>query len=294
MRHSAGKFIIIVLMAVSSCPTAVQAEHPIDIQRKTAEGNYFDALVSFQSLPRRRLTTGAILAAAKSAWGLGLVGKATEFFEKALADQSLDSTTRARIYLSRGIIEFQEERYRVAMLYAEKAIALLEAGPLRARSWMLWGESLYQLGSWGAALTKYDRALEEADPTLKGEIHFKYGRCALRLGEQQTAREHFEQVPVDSERTPEAIRYLALIALDLHEYKTGDFWLKKGREEFPEQFLDSWVDYAMLQVAIEQDNIQAVRKIRSAAAKKYPPSDPWFTLLDAAAEIYEWEGAQSK
>ena len=54
-------------------------------------------------------------------------------------------------------------------------------------------------------------------------------------------------------------------------------------------FLDSWVDYALLQVAINQGAADEVKSIQLEASKKYPPSDHWLNLLNAAAESFVWK-----
>jgi hypothetical protein len=79
-----------------------------------------------------------------------------------------------------------------------------------------------------------------------------------------------------------------MIALDTGKMKSASFWLKKGRAEYPDSFLDSWVDYALLRIAMSENDQVAVREVRAAATKKYPPSDPWLNLLQAAAEGFEW------
>ncbi|MCB0332247.1 MAG: tetratricopeptide repeat protein [Bdellovibrionales bacterium] len=282
------RFFIILFLIFSGLGDAF-AQHPIDVQRQSAQGEHFSALVTYEKLPRRTVNAGAQLSAAKSAWALGLSQRAIEDFEEILRKYKLSPSEQARIFLSRGMIEYQEGRYQVAALYAEKlTTALKQESPLRSHGWFLWGESLFQLGSYGAAAQKYTSALSEADESSIPDIHFRLGRSHVLLGQLDEAKSHFEQIPLGHERTPEAIRHLAEIALDQQQYAQASFWLTKGKEEYPDEFLDSWVDYALVRVAHSQGDTEKMEQIREEAEKRYPPSDSWFTLLNASAEGSFW------
>lgn len=269
------------------------AQHPIDVQRKAAEGEYFHSLLAFEKMPKRKATTSARIAAGKSAWALGLTDRAIQEFDNALHDQTLDKVTRARLFLSRGIIEFQEERYQTALLYAQRAAAGLESGPLRARIWLLWGQALSKTGSLGAAKEKLTQAYTEANKEDLAEIDYLLGDCALKLGQAEAARAHFESVPLNHERTPDAIRALAKIAIDSGNMESAKFWLRRGRSDFPDNFLDSWVDYALVQVAIKERDTAAVKSIVEQAQGRYAPSDFWLNMLNAAAETHRWQQVPS-
>jgi tetratricopeptide (TPR) repeat protein len=219
--------------------------------------------------------------------------RAIDEFERAVLDPALDHTAQARLHLSSGIVHFQEGRYQVAVVKAEKAVELIdEAGPLRSKALFLWGESLYRLGSPGGAAERYSQALAEGAPEDKPEIHFAIGVCERRLGRLELAREHFEKVPLRHERTAETMRHLAELALEAKNYPSAAFWLTRGRSEHPDRFLDSWTDYALVRAAIHRGDLSEVRELRSTAQSKYPASDGWLTLLNAAAEAYEWQVLQ--
>lgn len=281
--------LLIVLIFLLTCVWDAAAQHPIDVQRKTAAGEHFEALVTYEKLPKRRVNAGAQLAAAKSAWALGLAQRAVEDFEEVLRKYKLSPSEQARIFLSRGMIEYQEGKYRVSALYAEKLTSLLEQeSPLRSHGWFLWGESLYQLGSFGAAAKKYDLALAESDQKSQADIHFRLGKSHILLGDLEKARRHFEHIPLGHERTPEAIRHLAEITLEQQNYAQASFWLTKGKQEYPDEFLDSWVDYALVRAAHFEGDMEKMQELRVEAEKRYPPSDSWLTLLSASAEESFW------
>ena len=277
------------LLAVLLQAAPAVAQHAIEIQRKTAKGDYFEALTLYERMPKRTVTSAARVAAGKAAWALSLPARAVEEFDAVLRGSDITPSDRAKLLLSRGIIEYQEGRYQTAILFAEKLSALLDSpSTYRAKAWLLWAESLSKLNSYGAAEQKYEKALAESAEEDRAEIRYLLGVCELKLGDTVKSRAQFEQIPFENERAPQAIRALAQISLDEGRVNEAGFWLRKGRSEFPEEFLDAWVDYALIQVAIKENNREDVSVIQAEAAKKYPPSDYWLTLLNAAAEAYNW------
>lgn len=288
------RILTAAILTAAFMPYAVgYAQSAIEVQRLAASGDYLGALSVYQRLPQRIVTTDTIIAAARSAWALGLPDRAISEFDRALRDESLDPIEQARIHLSRGIIEFQEGHYQVAILFAERVIGLLSvAGPLRSQAWLLWAQSLERIGSYGAAEERFLKALDEAASESQAELHFHLGMCQMKLGKMDSARKNFEQVPLADERTPDAMRHLAEIALDSGELEQVDFWLTKGRQEYPDSFLDSWVDYALARVAIERDDGMRLDEVFTNAQREFPPSDQWFSLLRAAVETYRCRGSK--
>ncbi len=292
-----GRSIAALFMALLGAlvwPSMARAEHPIDVQQKASDGDYLGALLAFDRMPKRIATTESVIAAGKSAWALGLADRARKEFESAIQDESLSIEQRAKLFLSRGVIELQENRSKTAVLYAEKAATLLtEVSPLKARVFLLWGDALRNDQSYGGASAKYSEALSAASTDDIPDIHFRLGECALKIGKADEAQANFEQIPLVHERAPQAIRYLAQIALDAKQFESAQFWLGKGRENFPDQFLDSWVDFALVQSAVNQGDQQRVRALQTDAAQKYPPSDAWLNLLNAEAEEFYWKVSKS-
>jgi tetratricopeptide (TPR) repeat protein len=285
-------FVLATLVALFAGVALAQAQHPSDVQKLTADGRYYDALLAFERMPKRISTTDSTIAAAKSAWALSLTGMARLNYDTALRDERLSAVEKARIVLGKGLIEFQDERYQVAALYAEKVAATLpEASPLRGNGWLLWGESLSRMKLYGQAEEKYSKALEEVDSDIVPEVHFLLGEARIRLGKYSDAKADYEAVPLRSDRGPIAIRRLASIALEQGHTSHAAFWLAKGREEFPDSFVDSWVDYAEVEAAIQKGDHDRIREVRAEALKKFPPSDPWLILLCASAEAFEWKRA---
>ncbi len=278
---------IVLWLAVSGL---VFAEHPIDVERLSANGDHLKALAAYDRIPLRVRTIESTVAAGKSAWALGLAERAIKEFEAVLKEPSLKQRIRAELLLNRAIIEYQEGRTQSAIFFVEKASALGATNPaISSAIYMLWGDALMQADTFGAAEEKYERAMQDANNDERSEISYRLGLCRERLGKQQAAEESFERVSLKSERTPETIRHLALLALDAQRYDDVRFWLEKGRNEFPQQFLDSWTDYALLKAALQKKDSELAKKIYSEAQKKYPPSDPWLVMLNAEAEVTAWK-----
>lgn len=281
------KYYISLVALLMFSPVQSWAQHPIDIQRLAANGQYFEAMVAYLQLPQRRATTESIIAAARSAWGLGLPNRAIEEYDRAMRDEKLGQTERARIYLSRAIIEYQEDRFQTCVLFAERAAGLINtAGPLRSKAWLIWAQALEKMNLHGPAEEQYLKSAEEADPDERAEIYYLLARTQMKLGKSKEASENFQKVPLRSDRTAQSVRGLAEVSLDTQHFDEAEFWLNKGRTDFPDDFLDSWVDYALVRIAISQDKPEKVSSIFTDASKRYAPSDHWFNLLNAAVEAY--------
>lgn len=277
--------LVLELLIIQSA----SAQHPIEVQRLAANAQYFESLIVFEKIPHRRLSADARVAAAKSAWALGLTEKAVAEFEAALQDAQLTKLQRARIYFSRALIERQEQHLKVALLYVQRAVEQLEQpGPLRARANMLWAELLSETQAFATAEQRLSAALEEAKPEDLGEVHYRLAECQLKLSKLEQARKNFESIEIGHELIPQALRHLAQIALDSGNFQSAEFWLSKGRAEYPDSFLDSWVDYALVQVAIHLDDQARVRSVQQQAQQRYAPADFWLNLLNAASEGYFW------
>lgn len=282
--------LILTLLILTMVPSWVSAQHAIDVQRLAADGEYFKALYTFDQMVTRRKTLESQIAASQAAWALGLPDRSIEEIEKVLESEQLSSLQKSQLLLSRGIIEYQEARYRVAVLYAEKVYKQFsEPHVLRGRALVLWADALSHLDSLGSAAEKYQQSLKELPQEERFDAYFHYGQCLARLGKLKQAQENFQLLPMTHERAPEALRSLAAIALDQNDYSRADFWLGRGRDNFPNSFLDSWVDYAQAKIAISQSSPKKVAKILAYAQQKYPPSDPWLNLTEAAVETFYWQ-----
>ncbi len=283
---------ITLIVTLTSSGTAY-SQHPIDIQRLSVEGDHFKALSLYELLPHRQFDTDTYLSAAKSAWALGLTKQATSLFDAVLRGDSLSPEERARVTLSRGIIDFQEERFQEAALFAEKAASLLpEKAPLRGRALLLLGQSLLKVGAYATAEEKLLRALADSLQSDRPEVVFALGSAQVKLGKLTDAEKSFKAVPTEDARAPMAVRSLASIALQTNQSDRARFWFERGRSSYPEAFLDSWADYGVTKAALEAGDIRQARLVVEKAEKRFPPSDAWLILMRAALEQAEWKSAK--
>lgn len=268
----------------------VHAQHPVNVQRLSSEGEHFKALTMYEVLPDRVIGADTRLAAARSAWALGLNERAAKEFDAVLRVSDINTDLRARLTLSRGVLEFQEERYQEAVLYATKAVSYLkEPSPLRGRAYLLWGQSLSALKSYSIAEDKFLKALHECESTDIPEVNFSLGIIEMKLAKYNDAEERLKKVPAQHDRAAEALRSLASIALETGHDVQAKFWIEKGKLDYPDAFVDSWADYGLVQVALSQNDLLMARRKVEDAQQQYPPSDAWLILMQAALEKAEWD-----
>jgi tetratricopeptide (TPR) repeat protein len=281
---------VIALFLVSAVWQPLYAGSAGLVETLAERQDYFGALLAYERLPEDKRDKESTVAAARSAWALGLPNRAAQEFDRALSLGGMDNVERARLLLSRGIIELQEGRNEAALFFAEQMLAELRSpSPLRAKGSLLKAEALYKTGSFLAAEDNYTEALSQSSDTEKPEVYFLRAQCRMRAGKDALAVEDLKQVPTKHERAAEALRMLATLALQERAYDQAKLWLNKGRELFPQQFADSWVDYSALQVAMAEHNAKRVREILAAKNTKDASHDAWVMLLNAQAESFLWK-----
>lgn len=289
MKKLALSVLLIVTFLASLCHRSAHAEHPVDVQRLSAEGEHFRALEVYERLPDRRLDKDTHVSAAKSAWALGLARKAADLFDLVLRGEGLDLDERARLTLSRGIIEYQDERYQEAALFAEKASSYLpEKAPLRGRALLLWGQSLLRAQQYSTAEEKLWRALAEVTAGDRPDVSMSLGAAQLKLGKLGDAERTLKGIPTDHPSAPEAVRLLASISMQTGQNDRARFWFEKGRADYSTAFVDSWVDYGQLNLALQSGDLPRARKVFEQAQKRLPPSDVWLIVMQASLEQAEW------
>lgn len=276
---------------------AAFAEHPIEVERLNAEGRHLQALVVFEKIPARVRTAQTLIAAGKSAWALGLTKEAASYFDEALQfpEQTISSEDKARVNLMRGVIEFQEHKLDSAKLYADESLkTAADIQGLSNAVHLLLGDVLYAKNDFKGAQEHYERALINVTPSEKGEIEFRLGSALAGQRHYDAAIEAFQRVSVDSGRAPEAIREIAKLEYDSGKFEEVKFWLTKGRADYPDKFLDSWVDYLLVESALKSNNIADADEIAVRARATFPPSEGWMVLLEGTLEKAKWSAAKAK
>lgn len=280
--------IVFALLLAGSTPT--RAQNSASVEQLSARSEHMQALAAFDRLPKRQRTLAGTLAAARSAWAIGLNDRAIAEYDHALQFEELVGSERARAIFARGVVDLQEQRPQIARTYAERALALLdEASPLRARILALRAQAELAQHDIAAADTDLSQAIDEAANEDIPEYHFLRAECRIQLGKRDDARIDLEAIPLEHPRTADAVRKLAQIALDSGQFEEAQFWLRKGRKDFPEKFADSWVDYGLVRAALGNSDQTAARSAREDARKRLAPSDPWLNLLEAESEASAWQ-----
>lgn len=266
------------------------ADSPSTIEKLSSQGDFYKAMISFEQLSKRARTPKALIAAGKSAWALSLPKLAVDRLEEALivADREgyqIPKEERARVIFYRAIIEFQEDNYKSAYAYAGKSLELLDAPTnLRGKVLLLQGESLVRQGNCGPAEKILEQSYIEIGHSEKPNAAIILAKCQIQLARYEAAENTLASIPADNERASEGIRMMAELFLEQKRDREAGEWLQKGRELFPEQFLDSWVDYGLVRAAVDLYDKELVSQRQKDAIARHPASDYWVTLLDAIAE----------
>ena len=290
------RFFTIATVLNLICVSNSLAEHPINVQKNAINKEYYKAMVSFERLPRQKLNKEVLLSAAQSAWALSLPDTAIELFDKILDDKNISNKEKAKIYLYKGIIDFQEGKYSISQIFAKKALSFSNdiSESLKSAALKLLGDSYFKLKLYGEAKREYIEALKYADNNQQPSIYLQKGIAEFYLGSFDEAQKDLQKVSMDNEDAPLAIKLLMKILLEKKDYQKLKKWIEVLNIEFPDEFIDSWIDYAKVKVAISEDNKREALKVLEFAKDKYPESDSWINLARASLETYLWnKGAKN-
>ena len=284
------RFFTIATLLNLICVSNSLAEHPINVQKNAINKEYYKAMVSFERLPRQKLNKEVLLSAAQSAWALSLPDTAIELFDKILDDKNISNKEKAKIYLYKGIIDFQEGKYSTSQIFAKKALSFSNdiSESLKSAALKLLGDSYFKLKLYGEAKREYIKALKYADNNQQPSIYLQKGMAEFYLGSFDEAQKDLQKVSMDNEDAPLAIKLLMKILLEKKDYQKLKKWIEVLNTEFPNEFIDSWIDYAKVKVAISEDNKREALKVLEFAKDKYPESDSWINLARASLETYLW------
>ena len=284
------RFFTIAAVLNLICVSSSLAEHPINVQKNAINKEYYKAMVSFERLPRQKLNKEVLLSAAQSAWALSLPDTAIELFDKILDDKNISNKEKAKIYLYKGIIDFQEGKYSISQIFAKKALSFSNdiSESLKSAALKLLGDSYFKLKLYGEAKREYIEALKYADNNQQPSIYLQKGMAEFYLGSFDEAQKDLQKVSMDNEDAPLAIKLLMKILLEKKDYQKLKKWIEVLNIEFPDEFIDSWIDYAKVKVAISEDNKREALKVLEFAKDKYPESDSWINLARASLETYLW------
>lgn len=261
-------------------------ESVADLSRRE---KHFAAILQFyrQQSPH---TISDKLAAAKSAWALGLVDLARQQWDSVLADREFQGAERSRAELARAILEVQEQDYERSRSLAERAARRLDASDLRAQFWLVIGESLTASGNVSRAEGYYQKAFEESTEPLRSEAAYLLGEVQMKLGMASEARYSYTSIEASSPYAPQGLRRLAEIDLLQRNFDGVLTWIREGKNAYPHFFEDAWSTYALISSLVEVKRLDSARKELKQFAKRFGASNSWYALAQASvegAEFYE-------
>ncbi len=247
---------------------------------------HYEAVLAYTERDAKTLSLTEKLAAARSAWALGLVDTSRNIWQEASSRRGFTGSERSRALLAYSIMEFQEGNYEKSRSLAEQEAQNLPASDLRSQFWLVIAEALKAQGAWSLAEGYYNKALEEAEQAHSSEATYLLGSCQLRLGKVNDARYTFASLDTSSKNTADALRRLAEIDLGQGNYEGVLTWLEEGRESYPSLFNDSWTSYAEVTSLSRLSRAQDARKALTRAQKNHSDNDPWILFARSALESH--------
>ena len=269
----------------SSVPTAV-AEGIAQVQSQIVEfskaGNHFQALSEFLEENKATLNLVQRVAAAKSAWALGLVSTARDLWEQVLSDKDFQGPERKRTMLSQAILELQESRYDRARAIAEEAVRGMDVSDLQTQFFLVIAEALKEQGAINIALPYYKKAMEQSSEELRNEAMYLFADAQMKLGMLDEARYNFASIDTSARYAARALQKLIEIDLSQFNYDGVLAWLEEGRSNYAEEFQDAWSSYAFITALLELGKEDEAKKELKAFRARYSADNQWFILADAA------------
>lgn len=247
---------------------------------------HYEAIVTFTEKDEKIISLSEKLAAAKSAWALGLVGLSRSIWSEASSRRGFSGAERSRAILAYSIMEFQEGNYEKSRSLAEQEAQNLPPSDLRSQFWLVIAEALKAQGAWSLAEGYYTKALEEAEQAHSSEAAYLLGSCQLRLGKVNDARYTFASLDTSSKNTADALRRLAEIDLGQGNYEGVLTWLEEGRESYPSLFNDSWTSYAEVASLSSLSRARDARAALARAQRNHSDNDPWILFARSALEAH--------
>ena len=246
-------------------------------------GQHYSAVLAFIDRGERA-NLSDMLAAARSAWALGLAVRARLLWEEILADRDFKGSERDRTVLSMAILELQEGNAEKARAVAEQAARELEPSELRAQLWLVIGESLSEQNAPSLAEGYYKKAVDEGSDRTREEAHYLLGECQMSLGRIDEARYNFAAIELSTDYTPKALRRLVEIDLTQRNYEGVLTWVDEGRDKYPSEFHESWLIYAYTVALLELGrSAEAQRELKDFRVR-HSEKNPWYLVAASAFE----------
>lgn len=279
--------LLYFIIAISVMPFSVIAEDTeynlLSTRELFEQGKYLPALLQYKKAADRR-TLSDLLYGAKSAWALSLVSEARAIWDEVLAHKDCQGTERARVLLSKALLEYQEGYYDKARTNAEDGASLLPESELRGELWFVIGESLTSGEFWSLAEPYYEKALREANKERKQETLLRLAKVRERLGKLEEARKTLIQIELTSDITPRALQELLTIDAKSKNASGIRTWVSEGRSSYPSQFNDPQVNFLLISALLKDDMSAEASLELNKSISSSNDSNIWNILSNAELE----------
>lgn len=263
---------------------AMQFSNPQSLEALNQRGNHFEVMTLARKQDKGLLSLSEQLAAARSAWALGLVDEARDYWTLALADEELTGAERYRTMLASAILELQEKNFDKAREISERATIESDASDVRSQFWLVIADSLKAQKALGAAQEYYARAVEEAADTRKAEARYLLAECQYLTGQKQKARTNFVLIETSSAYSSLALNRLAEIDLELENYKGVITWIEAGRRRASSEFRGAWQSYAYARALVAEGKLKEAEQEVDQLKARVSEQDPWYQLASVTLE----------
>jgi len=294
LKHSTLFFMYYVLSfmfdtKLVSADEYILNEPLIGVKELSEQGRYFDSILLYKENESVR-SLGDTLAVAKSAWAIGLVDEARIRWDQALEHPDCKGVERARVLLSRAIMELQEGSYDRARGFAEEGSTLVNSSELRGELNFVIAEALYSQGMYSLAERYYEKVSKEGSKERVQESLLKLSKVMNKLGRFADARKVLTLIELTSSITPHALDELIILDSKNRNFSGVRTWVEEGRSSFPSEFRSSKISYIHAQSLIKEGLLVEAEEEISYISMNSKENDAWLQLGKSLIEIEHAKG----
>lgn len=272
-------------------PEALNAPYPEEasIPELNAQQRHYDALRAYLGRTTApvispELNLAEKLAAAKSAWALGLVKTARDLWDQAFNDPAFQGPERSRAMLARSMLELQEGECVAAQNFAANGMQGVDDSDLKAQFSLVRGEAMATQKAYDQALAEYQQAAKVGNEDTKAEAAFLAAETQRKLGRLRDARTSLTAIETESPYAARGLRLLAEIDLADQNYQGVVTWLNEAREGFSSEFQDAWTSYGLVTAESRLGKFDEAEKELKSFQAAYSSGDTWYALAEATYE----------
>jgi tetratricopeptide (TPR) repeat protein len=294
-------YCLLICGALIWTPSCVHAQAQTEIEKFRApdqsvselsdDGEHLAALVKYEETATDR-TLADNLAAARSAWALGLTERSRAYWDLVFSDTEFKGPERARSQLARAILELQEGRFEDARSVAERAARDVPASQLRAQLWLVIAEALRSQNALSLSEGYYKRAIEEGDRATRNEAAYLLGETQLKLGMVDQARYSFTSIETRSPYAARGLRRLAEIDMLQRNYDGVLTWIDEGRDNQLSETDDDWSAFAYVSALVHLGRNGRAREEQRQMELRFSPKNGWVVLAAAAIAASDAEHSE--